>query len=156
MTQHLQEPLPREYEASDVLPVLADFYGEMLFLFDDVSIRDFAEVKELLRAVPPLATKILTTRSEDVSNELGLRYLLERLDTRDSLELLHARLRDRFGSGQGAPSPEAFEQLLTARESVLLAELGPQPGLESPGTAGQRRPTGHRLGATLPGLWPLP
>lgn len=120
MTQHLKEPAPREYEASEVLPVLADFYGEMLFLFDDVSIQDFAEVKELLRAVPPLATKILTTRSEDLSNELGLRYRLERLDDRDSLQLLHARLRDRFALGHGAPTPEAFDQLLAAREGVLL------------------------------------
>lgn len=120
MTQHLSEPAPREYEASEVLPVLADFYGEMLFLFDDVSIQDFAEVKELLRAVPPLATKILTTRSEDLSNELGLRYLLERLDARDSLRLLHARLRDRFAAGHGAPTPEAFDQLLAAHQGALL------------------------------------
>lgn len=121
MSQHLKEPAPREYEPSEVLPVLADFYGEMLFLFDDVSIRDYTEVKELLRAVPPLATKILTTRSEDLSNELGLRYPLERLDADDSLELLHARLRDRFASGQDAPSAAEFDRLLKERERALRA-----------------------------------
>ena len=120
MSTHLKEPAPREYEPSEVLPVLADRYGEMLFLFDDVSASDFAEMQQLLEAVPPGATKLLTTRSEDLSTELGVSYPLKRLDEDDALELVHARLRDRFGAGAGAPSREELDRLLDERKSALL------------------------------------
>ncbi len=120
MSTHLKEPAPREYEPSEVLPVLADRYGELLFLFDDVAASDFAEIQQLLEAVPPGATKLLTTRSEDLSNELGVSYPLKRLDEEDALEMVHARLRDRFGAGEGAPSREEFDRLLDERKSVLL------------------------------------
>jgi len=120
MREHIgEEPPQREYQPSVVRGVLAENYGEMLFLFDDVPAGDFAEIQQLLEAVPDGATKILTTRSADLSNELGVSYSLKRLDEDDALELVCVRLRDRFMAG-GERSRKEFDRLLDKRKVPLL------------------------------------
>lgn len=96
-TLALGESPSREYQPADVRSLLAG-YGELLVLIDDVSESDFEETKLLLDALPPDATRLLTTRSLDIASELGcLMYPLSRLNDHDARELLRERLRARTG-----------------------------------------------------------
>lgn len=68
-------------------------YGQLLVLIDDVGESDFKGVRLLLDALPPDASRLLTTRSTKVELDLGARvYELERLPEEDALELLRRRL----------------------------------------------------------------
>lgn len=114
----LGKPPERTYDDSDVRALLTTF-GEMLVLFDDVSEDDFLETKALLRALPPDATRLVTTRREDVCDGLGaIRYPLEPLTSDDALALLKSRLRDRFGESLDRQGID-FDAVVRQHEETL-------------------------------------
>jgi tetratricopeptide (TPR) repeat protein len=115
----------REYQAADVRSLLAG-YGELLVLIDDVSESDFEETKLLLEALPPDATRLLTTRSLNIASELGcLMYPLARLNDHDARELVRERLLGRMGATAApADSPiqdEAIQRLVDLVQGHALA-----------------------------------
>lgn len=97
-TAALGQAPARDYQAADVRSLLAG-YGELLVLIDDESESDFEETKLLLSALPPDATRLLTTRSLNIASELGcLMYPLSRLNDHDARELVRERLLARMGA----------------------------------------------------------
>jgi len=115
----------RVYGSADVRGLLTN-YGEIIVLIDDVSESDFEEVKHLLLALPPDATRILTTRSLDIVSELGgLMYPLLRLKDHDAAELVRGRLLARMGRTSGPEdSPKqkaAISRLVELVEGHALA-----------------------------------
>lgn len=87
-----------EYD-SDRVRLLLSGHGEMLVLIDDVNEADFEATRELLTALPSDATRLLTTRSENIASELGcLLFPLSRLNDDDACELVRERLRARMGA----------------------------------------------------------
>jgi tetratricopeptide (TPR) repeat protein len=115
----------REYHPADVRSLLAG-YGELLVLIDDVSESDFEETKLLLEALPPDATRLLTTRSLNVASELGcVMYPLSRLSEEDARELVRERLRARVGAAtEDDDSPaqnDAIRRLVNLVQGHALA-----------------------------------
>jgi len=83
-TLALGEPPSRKYQSAEVRSLLAG-HGQLLVLIDDVRESDFEETKLLLDALPPDATRLLTTRSLNTASELGcLMYPLSRLNDGDA------------------------------------------------------------------------
>lgn len=100
----------REYKPAEVRSLLGG-YGELLVLIDDVSESDFKRTKQLLEALPPDATRLVTTRSLNVKSELGgIVYQLPRLNDEDARELVRERLRAMKGADKApeiSPAQEA-------------------------------------------------
>lgn len=124
-TLALGEAPARVYSSADVRGLLAN-YGEIIVLIDDVSESDFEEVKHLLLALPPDATRILTTRSLNIVSELGgLMYSLPRLNDPDARELVRGRLVARMGATSApddSPKQEAaIKRLVELVEGHALA-----------------------------------
>ncbi len=85
-------PQPR-WTVVDVRSNLREKYGEILVILDDVPGEDVGHVQQLLEALPPDATRLITTRLADVGEALGcLVYPLKAFDDRDALEFLRNRL----------------------------------------------------------------
>lgn len=117
----LGKPPERVYDDADVRALLATF-GEMLVLFDDVSEDDYLETKALLSALPMDATRLVTSRRQDVCDGLGaISYQLEPLTEGDAMALLESRLRDRFGESLDRQGVD-FDAVLREHEDTL-AEL---------------------------------
>lgn len=115
----------REYQPADVRALLAG-YGELLVLIDDVSESDFEETKLLLEALPPDATRLLTTRSLNIASELGcLMYPLCRLNDADAAELVRERLRSRMGAtadtDDSTTQNDAIQRLIDLVQGHALA-----------------------------------
>ncbi len=94
----LGKPPERIYSESEVRALLATF-GELLVLLDDVAESDLPQTQALLRALPLDATRIVTTRREDLCRALGAaEHQLEPLTPADGRALVVDRLRDHFGA----------------------------------------------------------
>jgi tetratricopeptide (TPR) repeat protein len=95
-----------EYDSDGVRRLLAG-HGEMLVLIDDVNDLDFEATELLLGSLPADATRILTTRSENIAQELGCRvFHLSRLNDKDACELVRERLRSRMGTRAALDDPK--------------------------------------------------
>ncbi len=119
-----QQPT-REYGPNDVRALLAGF-GELLVLIDDVSEADVPQTRTLLSALPPDATRIITTRSAQVAAELGARvYSLGPLSDDDATSLIHDRLQlrlsARFSEDEFRKQSAAVEQLIERVDGHALA-----------------------------------
>jgi tetratricopeptide (TPR) repeat protein len=85
-------PQPR-WTVVDVRSNLREKYGEILVVLDDVPAEDVPHVQQLLEALPPDATRLITTRLADVGAALGcLVYPLKAFDAGDAIEFLRNRL----------------------------------------------------------------
>jgi tetratricopeptide (TPR) repeat protein len=85
-------PQPR-WTVVDVRSNLREKYGEILVILDDVPAEDVGHVQQLLEALPPDATRLLTTRLADVGAALGCLVVpLKAFDDSDALEFLRNRL----------------------------------------------------------------
>ncbi len=90
-----------QWTVIDVRSHLKERYGEVLVLLDDVPAEDLKEVRQLLGALPPDATRIVTTRLADIGTDLGcLVHPLADFDDADALSFLRHRLR---GKGPAPP-----------------------------------------------------
>jgi tetratricopeptide (TPR) repeat protein len=97
-----------QWTVLDVRSELQKRYGELLVLIDDVAEKDFEDVSQLLKALPPDATRILTTRSKEVGSLGCLVYELPDFGEEDALLLL----RDRLRSKGAAPDEEVLSRLV--------------------------------------------
>lgn len=109
----LGEPLPRsEYHPADVRSLLGR-YGELLVLMDDVSESDFEATGKLLDALPPDATRLVTTRSLNVGSELGcVVFELGRLSDDDARELVRQRLRSKNAARRAREISPAQDEMI--------------------------------------------
>lgn len=82
-----------QWSVVDVRSELQKEYGELLVLLDDVAEKDFEDVGQLLQALPPDATRILTTRSKDIGSLGAIVYELPDFAETEAVELLRDRLR---------------------------------------------------------------
>lgn len=111
---------PRDYLPNEIRALLARC-GELLVLLDDVSDKHFEETQQLLNALPPDATRIITTRSLEAATELGcVIYELGRLPVSDAVDLL----RDRFICRPGLKFTEAEFQQYRSAVDELVERLG--------------------------------
>ncbi len=120
-------PPPRDYLPHQIRGLLARC-GELLVLFDDVSDKHFGEIRELQDALPPDATRIITTRSLEAAPELGcVMYELGRLSVSDAVGLV----RDRFMCRPSLKFTEAeFQQYRPSVEELVKCLGGHALALE--------------------------
>ncbi len=108
-------PQPR-WTVVDVRSNLREKFGEILVLLDDVPAEDLGHVQQLLEALPPDATRLITTRLADVGAALGcLVYPLQAFGERDALDFLRNRLARK--------GPEPSDAVLKS----LVESLGGHP-----------------------------
>jgi len=124
--EEMERPLTRQYEPEEIQALVADIrarlahYGEMLLLVDDVDETDVRETRLLLEAMPVDATRIFTTRREDIAVALSAVIChLEAMTDDDSLALLESRLRDRFASNHPRDGSDFDDELRKLRPALL-------------------------------------
>ena len=106
-----------QWSVVDVRSELQKEYGELLVLLDDVAEKDFEDVGQLLKALPPDATRILTTRSKDIESLGAIVYELPDFSEADALELL----RDRLRSKGPTPAEDVLRDLVTTAGGHALS-----------------------------------
>ena len=125
----LGKPPERIYSESEVRALLATF-GELLVLLDDVSESDLSDTKTLLRALPLDATRIVTTRRDDLCLALGAaEHQLEPLTPADGRALVVERLRDHFGARLRSEGADFDAELRPHEASIarLVEIVGAHP-----------------------------
>lgn len=121
MAQAAGGRMDKDATPQQVRAALAQF-GELLIAFDDVWSADFANVELLMDALPPDATRILTTQFRDEAAAIGcqifpLEHPLEKLNDADALIFI----KDRLQSKGPVPEDDVLLRLVHAVDGHPLA-----------------------------------